>query len=169
MIEIDCPSDTLYGLPVPPYLLDLQRLKVTDYESSSAGMGVSIGYRASDIELTIYFYDLNLDEISDDVLDPVVRQQFDQVTHDVLALGERNNTPIEVVTRYVIQRPQIGNTFLATKFIGQDEESPYTSFALLAVKANKFVKLRATCRLEPESADTRIRQVADAYADLLWR
>lgn len=168
MIEIDCPSDTLYGLPVPRSILDLQRLKVTDYESSNPGLGLSIGYRADNLELTIYFYDMRLDEVPDDIHGPIVRHQFELVTDEVLASAKKQGTPMELITCYVVGKPQFGEAFLAAKFIGQDDQTPFTSLALLSTKANKFVKLRITCRSEPEVAEARVRGVVEAYSDLLW-
>lgn len=168
MIKIECPDNAYYGLPIPQNILNLQRVSIFSNEDSNSGLGITVGYRAHDIELTIYLYDYGVTDIPDDILNPIVREHFDVITSDVMYAGNLNGKILEILSRYATGSPAFGLEFLCATFIGQDEISPLMTFALVAAKSEKFVKLRLTSRQLPEQAAVRMREVVDAYADSLW-
>jgi len=76
------------GLVFPDLLAGMEKWRVTDLEKDRPGFGVSIGYNAPGITLTIYVYNLGMKSIPSDPKDPVFIDQFLASVGDIYRAGQ---------------------------------------------------------------------------------
>lgn len=135
------------GLVFPETLAEMPMVSLTDHEKDNPGLGVSIGYNAPGITVTLYLYTLGLRSISGDPASPILKEHFNQVIQDIYKveeLGYYNN----------VKKLSQGAAFLK-----QDNRGPKALFASLSYvqsgtdrlsklyllgHKNHFVKIRFT-------------------------
>ena len=71
------------GLVFPETLVEMPMVSLTDHEKDNPGLGVSIGYNAPGITVTVYLYTLGLRSISGDPASPILKEHFNQVIQDI--------------------------------------------------------------------------------------
>lgn len=77
------------GIVFPDRVAGLERHHmVTDYETSTPGLGVSVAYNGPDIVVTVYLYTMGLSEVPADVNDPVFRGTFRSAADEIAKLNE---------------------------------------------------------------------------------
>ncbi|MBU4460722.1 MAG: hypothetical protein KJ579_09150 [Verrucomicrobia bacterium] len=75
-------------LVFPEQLAGLERGDVTDYETKSPGLGVSVGYNVPGITVTIYLYTMGMKAVPDDLTSQPLKRHFAGVVSDVFRAGE---------------------------------------------------------------------------------
>jgi hypothetical protein len=76
------------GLVFPETLAEMPMVSLTDHEKDNPGLGVSIGYNAPGITVTLYLYTLGLRSISGDPASPILKEHFNQVIQDIYKVEE---------------------------------------------------------------------------------
>ncbi len=76
------------GMVFPDQLADMDRGEVTDYEAEQPGLGVSVGYNAPGITLTIYLYKMGMESVPDNIESAIFILHFKQVVDDVVQAGQ---------------------------------------------------------------------------------
>ena len=76
------------GLVFPEKLATLEKGEVTDYEREHPGLGVSIGYNAPGITVTVCLYTMGLKTVPNDIKSGVMKIHFEQVMGDVKRIEE---------------------------------------------------------------------------------
>lgn len=106
----------------------------TNYENVAPGQGVSANYDAPNITATVYVYDKRHDEIPNDVNDPLVREEFEDICRDVCqrfpnaeAWPDRDGGGLRLTRIYKI-----------------DSEATQVTSVTLTTANNHFVKIRLT-------------------------
>lgn len=76
------------GLVFPDQLAGMDRGMVTDFEAEQPGLGVSVGYNAPGITLTIYLYNMGMESVPDNIESAIFISHFKQVVDDVVQAGQ---------------------------------------------------------------------------------
>jgi hypothetical protein len=156
------------GIPTPAAFGVFRRLEATDNERAHPGLGVSIGYRSADVEVTLYVYDLGLDAVAEGALSEDCSRHFLQCIRDTLAAVETIGGRASLLGQHVRGTDLSGPEFLRASFVMEDSGGPQMSVLLLTGIGGQFVKLRLSCRLLPEEALAAIESASDSYSELLW-
>jgi|WetSurMetagenome_2_1015567.scaffolds.fasta_scaffold04467_8 hypothetical protein len=136
------------GLVFPDRLASMKKGEVRDFEKDNPGLGVSIGYNAPGIALTIFIYDYRIKEFPDGPGDPVMKQHFDQVLGDVMKMGEQGKYDYlileNIADEIVLGASKKGPRALSASFsyILNGEKS-LSALYLISYKKN-FIKIRFT-------------------------
>jgi hypothetical protein len=156
------------GVALDAAYAGFSRGKVIDNEKAHPGYGYTVAYRGgSRGEATIYVYRKRQREIPDGPISKTVMAEFNQVTREILSLGQSAGRNIELVSRYGTGSPERGKEFLCAEFILSNETGSLRTFVYLTGAAGNFVKIRVTLRTN-DAADPTARNLADAVASGLW-
>jgi hypothetical protein len=135
------------GLVFPETLVEMPMVSLTDHEKDNPGLGMSIGYNAPGITVTVYLYTLGLRSISDDLASPILKEHFNQVMQDIYKVEELG------------YYKNVKKLAQGTTFLKQDNTGPKALFALLSYvqggtdrlsklyllgHKNHFIKIRFT-------------------------
>jgi len=144
------------------------RGKVTENEKTHPGYGYTVAYHSDMGEATVYVYSKSQSEIPDGPTSPVVMEEFNQATQEILSLRQLTGEEIDLVDRYGTGSPERGREFLCAEFVLSAESGSRRTFLYVTGAANLFVKIRATLHTDDER-DPTARNFADAVASQLWR
>src|SRR5262249_9123792 len=134
-------------------------------ETEHPGLGVTFKYRGGPKgEGTIFAYSKGVSAVPDGPSSPIVMQEFQRATEDVLAVEGR---AAELVDRYVTGTPERGREFLCAEFVVTGRHGKRRSFLFLTGALGRFFKIRVTLRTN-DPADATARDFADAVASGLW-
>jgi hypothetical protein len=158
----------LFGILFPEMIGPFVRGEVTDYESTSSGLGYSIAYDSPLGAATVYIYDKNLFDIPEGPTGDLIRDEFDNGTNEVLeAVVTSPSANIQLIERYGTGEPDTGPEFLCAEFEISDEDRGRRTFLFLTGHKDKFIKLRISLNSNDDSEPTA-RNFADTFAGLLW-
>lgn len=135
------------GLVFPERLAGMDRGKVTDFETEQPGLGVSIGYNAPGITVTIYLYNMGMESVPDSLQSPVFRSHFKQVVDDVVQagqLGYYGNLKKTSETAVSLSALQTGPNALCASFIYIQNDVERLSKLYLLPFRKHFLKVRFT-------------------------
>lgn len=107
------------GIILPHEFLGFEYRDYIDNESTHPGLGKTVRYAApSGYTVTVYVYNLGLEDASNNVWQQRVREHFDQVTREVFQSEGQRFGPerVELVSRYGIGHPETGMTFYCADF-----------------------------------------------------
>ena len=77
------------GIVFPDRVAILEkRAEVTSYEAKHPGLGISVGYDASGMTVTVYVYKMGMKSIPTNLNSLVLKNQFKQAASDIVSLGE---------------------------------------------------------------------------------
>jgi hypothetical protein len=94
------------GLRLSAEYAGFSRGNVMNNEREFPGQGFTVPYHGgANRKATIFIYDKGLRDIPDDPLSELVRQEFDQAWHEVVALYSPHKR-VELVIRYCTRLPQ---------------------------------------------------------------
>lgn len=121
--------------------------KVTNYEEKQPGLGVSVGYNAPGIAITIYVYTAGLKSIDNTPSSASLKKHFSQVVQNIYKFEKLGNYKS-------VKKISEGTTFLRSAKNGQqalfasfsyilDETKVLSKLYLMGYK-NHFVKIRFT-------------------------
>lgn len=136
------------GLVFPDRLASMKKGEVRDFEKDNPGLGVSVGYDAPGIALTIFIYDYRIKEFPANPDDPAMKKHFDQVLSDVMKMGEQGkyeylileNISDEIVLGASKKGPRVLSASFSYVLNG---EKSVSALYLVSYKKN-FIKLRYT-------------------------
>jgi len=131
----------------PDQLAGMDRGTVTDFEKEHPGYGVSIGYNAPGITVTIYLYNLGMESLSDSLESPVLAAHFEQVVEDVVQAGRMGMyDSLQKTAEAVVVFPprQSGHGALSANFSMVQQGVDRISNLYLLVYRNHFLKVRFT-------------------------
>lgn len=156
------------GMVCPDQLADMDRGKVTDFEAEEPGLGVSIGYNAPGITLTIYLYNLALEPFPDSLESPAFAAHFKQTVDDVVQAGQLGyyvglkktaETAVSLTARHD------GPKALCASFSYAQNGVERLSKLYLFPCRNHFLKVRFTCdRTLQHLAEDTLDQVLEYLA-----
>ena len=170
MVEEDRRTDLLlFGIKFPTKIGVFERGEVTNNEFTHSGLGHTIAYGGTSIgKATILVYDKELSDIPDGPTEPLIRNEFDEATQDVLdAFQNLEDRTIEIVDQYVTGGLERGAEFLCSEFLVRFREGAQRTFLYVSGAKEKFIKLRVTLASDNPSNPTP-REFADAVAGLVW-
>lgn len=136
-------SFVIHGAPFPARVGSFVRQNFRDYESESVGLGQSIGYKREDgTTATIYIFDLQMPNVPNNILDPIVRDQFSQAISDVFQFhrGDKVELQYERIKKARNGAPE----FLFAAFKIVSELTSKMSYIFLTARNGKFVKVRVS-------------------------
>lgn len=77
------------GITFPDRMATLAKEKqVTNYESKTPGLGISVGYNGSGITVTVYVYTMGMKTIPANLNSSILKDHFQQATGDIARLVE---------------------------------------------------------------------------------
>lgn len=169
MTQIELADDSVFGIPAPRKIGICGRQRAFDTGATHPGLGVTVGYRAPGVELTLHVYDLGLEDIQDGALSEHCKRHYLQCITDVFDAGKAQGLQVTLLGRQLRSTDASGPEFLRAAFVleGRDQ-GPRLSVLLLTCHAGRFVRLRASSSLAPDAAHRAIEEAADAYSALLW-
>ena len=136
------------GLIFPDKLAGLDRGKVTKFEKKHPGLGVSIGFNAPGITVTIYIYNLKYKKIPADLKSKIFQQHFAQVIGDVKHYGQKGKYRyLEEVSQgeiFLDEKTKKGAKSLVASFSYTQSGKNRLSKLYLMGYRNNFLKIRFT-------------------------
>jgi len=153
------------GMVFPDRLAGMERGTVTDFEKEHPGYGVSIGYNAPGITVTIYVYNLGMESLSDSLESPELLEHFGQVVEDVMQAGRMGlYNSLQKTSESVVVFPprQSGRGALCATFSCVQQGVERNSNLYLLAFRNHFLKVRFTSdrSVQAQAEDTLDRFLA---------
>ena len=136
----------LTGLKFEDKVDDLTKTIVTNYENNKAGLGVSVDYRGEGKKLTIYVYNLRKKNLSTDLNDPFVIENFKNAIQEIYSLHTQVKMKDPVPIPY--QGKNSRSDWLMAVFETNDRGRIQNSYLMSTTYKNFFVKLRYTYDLD---------------------
>jgi hypothetical protein len=134
------------GLVFEDAVADLVKTKVTNFENTKAGLGVSVDYRGTGKRLTIYVYNLRHKNISKDLSDPVVVANFKNAIHEIFTMYTDVQMKDPIVLPY--QGKSAKSDWLMAAFETTELGRNQNSYLMSTTYKDFFVKLRYTYELD---------------------
>jgi hypothetical protein len=163
------------GLVFPDRLASLKKGEVKNFEKERPGLGISVGYNAPGIAMTIFVYDYGIKDIPRSIDDPAIRRHFEQVVGDVTVLGKRGqyDNLQQLSEKAVVLSPKRKGpkALLATFRYILNGRDTLSRLYLTSYKGH-FVKIRYSYdndRYNNRRADKILRQALDSLARMLAR
>ena len=130
------------GLVFEDKVDDLVKTQVKNYETTKAGLGISVDYRGNGKKLTIYVYNLREKSISSDLYNPFVIDNFRSAINEVFEMYRSVEMKDPVPVPYKGKFAQ--SNWLMSVFEIHDNGRAQNSYLMCTTYKNFFVKLRYT-------------------------
>lgn len=134
------------GLVFEDSVADLVKTKVTNFENTKAGLGVSVDYRGTGKRLTIYVYNLRHKHISKDLNDPAVVANFKSAIQDIFTMyaDVRMKDPVPLPYQGKHAKSEWLMAVFETTELGRNQNS----YLMSTTYKDFFIKLRYTYDLD---------------------
>jgi hypothetical protein len=142
-------ADSRTAFTFPAAVAGFHRGEPIDFESRQPGLGIGIPYGVSGVKVTVYVYNLRLENLPEGIESNVIRAQLRQAQGDVF--NAYSNVQI-----LADEAPGTGScsSFLRMKFGFEDprrtQAQKFHSYLYLGSRKGNFVKARITYSAETE-------------------
>lgn len=151
------------GLVFEETMGGLNKGNFRNFEEKYPGLGVSIGYNASGITVTVYIYNLGMESIDDNLESPSFKRHFKEVIRDIFAAEKAGH--YKDVTLLQIRAIDLGpkktcpRALAASLSYTQGEINRLSKVYLLVYK-QQFLKIRFT---HDENANAQAEAALPAF------
>ncbi|MEM9157663.1 MAG: hypothetical protein AAGB46_01340 [Verrucomicrobiota bacterium] len=124
---------------------------ITDYESSTPGLGVGLSYRGRDTKLEIFVYSNGANLVPNGIEPPIVQEAFANAIGDVEEAVDENRYADYRLLSYRIK--DLGNhLFLKAEFSYSEQLAEKRSLLYVTGFNTRIVKIRITTQVDKESS-----------------
>lgn len=163
-------SDVLF----PWIISDFKRGVFNNYEIKNPGSGYSFGYNYiatssedNNTTATIYLYDSFFSGVHDNIFNPFVVEQFDNIKDQVYKADKILDRKSNLLKTFSLGGVESEIGFLAAIFEVHEFGEIKVSALFLSVYENNFVKLRITT-LSNDTAIPKILGFVNCFSKILW-
>jgi hypothetical protein len=140
---------------LPTSIEGFSRGETTNFEAKSKGLGVGAAYSVPGAQATVYVYNLNIAQLSQDPRSPEVAAQAKQAAQDIRASWHS----VEVLEDLALGSDACSSFWrMALKLRDPRSEQPAISYLYVGSKRGSFVKIRVTYPASHDSPEMRAVQ-----------